>query len=156
MYFCRQGLQGLKHHASLIDLYQSVANQMRMFVLWPTRHIGMSIPWAHLTFMDTRGMHIQHLKRTLIVCAWLMMVACKPTPSVVSDPYAASAIELKSPPAQVSAVRHTGPYAAGNSLSYSAELGPLDPAPIKRVQLDTTHKVIELSLIHISEPTRPY
>ena len=95
--------------------------------------------------MDNLAMNIQLLKRTLMAMAWLMMVACKPTPTVVSDPYAASAIELKSPPAQVSAVRHTGPYAAGNSLSYSAELSPLDPAPIKRVQLDTTHKVIEIA-----------
>ena len=35
---------------------------------------------------DNLGMNIQHLKRTLMAMALLMMVACKPTPTVVSDP----------------------------------------------------------------------
>ena len=90
-------------------------------------------------------MNFNRLSRVLVCSPLLLTVACGPGPKVAHDPYAPSQIELKSPPAQVSTVRHTGPFAAGNSLSYSAELKPLDPAPIKRVQLDTTHKVIEIA-----------
>src|SRR6187401_763817 len=52
---------------------------------------------------------------------------------------------LKSPPAKVSESRHTGAFAQGESLSFGAVLKPLDPAPVKTVQLDTTHKVIEIA-----------
>jgi len=52
---------------------------------------------------------------------------------------------LKSPPAKVSERRSTGPFAQGDSLSFGAVLKPLDPAPVKNVQLDTTHKVIEIA-----------
>lgn len=62
-----------------------------------------------------------------------------------ADPYDTSKMDFKSPPAKVSAERHTGPFAAGNSLSLTAELKPLDPSPVKEVRLDTTHKIIEIA-----------
>jgi nitrite reductase (NO-forming) len=68
-----------------------------------------------------------------------------PAASVAQDPYDPAKMELKSPPAQVTAVRHTGAFASGGSLSLGAELKPLDPAPVKVVQLDTTHKIVEIA-----------
>jgi nitrite reductase (NO-forming) len=62
-----------------------------------------------------------------------------PTP----EPYAK--IELKSPPAKVSAERHTGAFAEGAALSFGPELKPLDPSPVKTVRLDTTHKIIQIA-----------
>src|SRR3546814_17089426 len=59
------------------------------------------------------------------------------------DPYDTSRMDLKPVPAQGTAERHTGAYAAGAALSFDAILKPLDPAPVKEIQLDTTHKVIE-------------
>jgi nitrite reductase (NO-forming) len=85
------------------------------------------------------------LLRGLLAASVLSMAACGPTTKVVSDPYDASKIELKSPPATLSTQRHTGPFAAGNALNFDAQLKPLDPAPIKYVQLDTSHKVIEIA-----------
>jgi nitrite reductase (NO-forming) len=49
------------------------------------------------------------------------------------------------PPATVTTERHTGPFAQGSALSMEAALKPLDPAPVKEVRLDTTHKIIELA-----------
>ena len=49
------------------------------------------------------------------------------------------------PPATVTAERHTGTFALGSALSMEAALKPLDPAPVKEVRLDTTHKIIELA-----------
>lgn len=52
---------------------------------------------------------------------------------------------LKSPPAVVGGERHKGPYAVGKSLSLDAVLKPLDLDPVKVIQIDTTHKVIDLA-----------
>ncbi len=62
-----------------------------------------------------------------------------------SDPYDSSKMDLKSPPAVVSAERHTGPFASGSALSMDAVLKPLDPAAVKVIQIDTTHKIIEIA-----------
>jgi nitrite reductase (NO-forming) len=61
------------------------------------------------------------------------------------DPYDVSKMDLKPAPAVVSNERHTGPYASGSALSMDAALKPLDPEPVKTIQLDTTHKVIEIA-----------
>jgi nitrite reductase (NO-forming) len=74
----------------------------------------------------------------------LLLVACKQS-TVVVDPYDVSKMDFKSPPAVVSNVRHTGAFASGGSLSMGNELKPLDPAPVKLVRLDTTHKIIEIA-----------
>jgi len=78
----------------------------------------------------------------------LLLAACKPAtpPSAAkADPYDVTKMYFKSPPATVSSERHTGAFAGGNSLSLTAELKPLDPAPIKEIRLDTTHKIIEIA-----------
>ncbi len=63
----------------------------------------------------------------------------------VADSYDVSKMDLKPSPAKVSAERHTGAFAEGSSLSIVPELKPLDPAPVKTVRLDTTHKIIEIA-----------
>ena len=54
-------------------------------------------------------------------------------------------MDLKPVAARVHAERHRGPFAEGAALSMGAELKPLDPAPVKTVRLDTTHKIIEIA-----------
>jgi nitrite reductase (NO-forming) len=54
-------------------------------------------------------------------------------------------LEFKSPPARVTTTRQTGAFAAGDALSMTATLKPLDPASGKEVRLDTTHKIIEIA-----------
>lgn len=61
------------------------------------------------------------------------------------DRYDPSQMDLKPSPATVTAERHTGPFASGTALSFDAPLKPLDPAHDKFIQLDTTHKVIDLA-----------
>jgi nitrite reductase (NO-forming) len=62
-----------------------------------------------------------------------------------SDPYDAGKMEYKSPPATLTTVRHTGPFTSGTALSTEAALKPVDPEPVKTIQIDTTHKVIEIA-----------
>jgi nitrite reductase (NO-forming) len=61
------------------------------------------------------------------------------------DAYDTTKMDFKSPPAVLSSERHTGPYAAGASLSMDAAVKPLDPSPVKEIRLDTTHKIIEIA-----------
>src|ERR1043166_1899140 len=67
------------------------------------------------------------------------------SPTAAADPYDPSRMDFKSVPATVSSERHSGAFSAGSALSFTAELKPLDPAPVKTVQLDTTHKIIEIA-----------
>jgi nitrite reductase (NO-forming) len=82
------------------------------------------------------------MKRTLTttLAVALGLTACSP-----QDPYDQSKMDLKPPPAKVSGERHKGKFAEGASLSFGAELKPLDPSPVKTVRLDTTHKIIEIA-----------
>ncbi|HWI38660.1 MAG TPA: multicopper oxidase domain-containing protein, partial [Burkholderiales bacterium] len=75
-----------------------------------------------------------------VALACLAVAACD-----IPAPKPGHKIELKSPPAKVSAERHKGAFAEGSALSTGAELKPLDPAPVKTIRLDTTHKVIEIA-----------
>jgi nitrite reductase (NO-forming) len=61
------------------------------------------------------------------------------------DPYDESQMDLHPAPATVSAVRHTGEFAQGRSLSEVPNVAPLDPAPVKTVQLDVVDQVIDLA-----------
>lgn len=81
----------------------------------------------------------------LSTAAVLLLTACGPSskPGIGSD--RTSDIELKSPPSTLTTQRHTGTFASGASLNFTAELKPLDPAPVKFIQLDTTHKVVEIA-----------
>jgi nitrite reductase (NO-forming) len=72
----------------------------------------------------------------------LVIAACDNGPKTPPDPYAS--VELKSPPAKVTAERNKDAFAEGAALSMGAELKPLDPAPVKTVRLDVTHKLIEV------------
>ena len=74
-----------------------------------------------------------------------ILIACSPTPPAVADRYDPAKMDFKPGPAKLSSERHTGPFASGASLNMSAELKPLDPAPVKLVRLDTTHKIIEIA-----------
>jgi nitrite reductase (NO-forming) len=62
-----------------------------------------------------------------------------------NDGYDVAKMDFKTPPAVLSSDRHTGAFAAGNALSLEAALKPLDPAPVKEIRLDTTHKIIEIA-----------
>ena len=74
------------------------------------------------------------------------LAACGPTPpAAVVDRYDPAKMDFKSAPAKLSSERNTGAFASGASLNMSADLKPLDPAPLKLVQLDTTHKIIEIA-----------
>jgi nitrite reductase (NO-forming) len=87
------------------------------------------------------------IKRSLTTAATLMMsalllCACEQRKP---DPYDISKMEMTSPPAKITSVRHTGAFAEGAALSMGAELKPLDPSPVKTIRLDTTHKIIEIA-----------
>jgi nitrite reductase (NO-forming) len=80
----------------------------------------------------------------LIGVLTLAVTGCKQeTPK--NDPYDPAKMDLKPVPARLSTERHTGAFAQGASLSMGNELKPLDPAPVKTIRLDTTHKIIEIA-----------
>ncbi len=83
--------------------------------------------------------------RFLFSACAVLFTACGPANKSTTDRYDASKIELNSAPAVISSVRHTGTFATGASLNFNAVLKPLDPSPIKKVQLDTTHKIVEIA-----------
>ena len=58
---------------------------------------------------------------------------------------AADAIVLDSPASRTTQERHTGAFAEGSALNFGAQLAPLDPAPVKTIRLDTTHKIVEIA-----------
>ncbi len=92
----------------------------------------------------------------LIPALTLGLVGCdkpkdKPAPVVAADPYDTSAMQMKSPAATLTSDRHTGPFASGSALSLDAAVKPLVTDTVKAVQLDTTHRVIEIAPgIHFS------
>jgi nitrite reductase (NO-forming) len=73
------------------------------------------------------------------------MVSGSASAAPAADRYDVAKMDFKSPPATLSNERHTGPFAAGNALNMEAALKPLDPAPVKEIRLDTTHKIIEIA-----------
>ena len=54
-------------------------------------------------------------------------------------------MDFKTPPAQVSGERHSGPFALGDALSLDAAVKPLVVSPVKEIRLDTTHKINEIA-----------
>ena len=76
------------------------------------------------------------------------LAACQkeePASKAAADRYDVSKMDFKPSKAVVSSDRHTGAFAQGSALSMEAALKPLDPATVKEVRLDTTHKVIEIA-----------
>lgn len=88
------------------------------------------------------------LTTVALVLPLVLLTACNSQvepPAGKADPYDIKLMDLKPTPASVSSERHNGPLSSGNALSLTAELKPLDPAPIKTIQLDTSHKIIEVA-----------
>ena len=91
--------------------------------------------WVHRTLektMHTPGWNAR----------WLVALALA---APLSVPAAAEAPVLDSPPSRTTQERHTGAFAEGASLNMGSRLAPLDPAPVKTIRLDTTHKIIEIA-----------
>jgi nitrite reductase (NO-forming) len=93
-----------------------------------------------------------NMKRALITATFalpmLLLAACNPAgepKAAKADPYDVTKMDLKPVPASVSSERHKGAFASGGSLSLTAELKSLDPAPVKTITLDTTHKIIDIA-----------
>jgi len=61
------------------------------------------------------------------------------------DKYDPARMDFKSPPAKVTAERHTGAFASGTALNSVPGLKPVEQGDVKTIQLDTTHKIIELA-----------
>jgi nitrite reductase (NO-forming) len=83
-----------------------------------------------------------------ILCALALLAGCnrEPPPAArADDPYDVGKMDLHPKPAVVSPQRHSGSFLMGNALSVGPAVKPLDPAPVKEVRLDTTHKVIEIA-----------
>ncbi|MEZ0236751.1 MAG: multicopper oxidase domain-containing protein [Methylophilaceae bacterium] len=80
----------------------------------------------------------------MLIAAALLLASCdRQTPQ--ADPYDQSKMDLHLVPAKLTDERHQGAFAEGNALSMGAELKPLDPAPVKTIRLDTTHKIIDIA-----------
>lgn len=78
--------------------------------------------------------------------ACLLLSACDRTATTASgDPYDIARMDFSSPPSVTTNERHSGPFAAGSSLSEGAEVKPLVPDKVKEIRIDTTHKIIEIA-----------
>lgn len=87
---------------------------------------------------------ISSSRSCMLIAAALLLAACdRQTPQ--ADPYDQSKMDLHLVPAKLTDERHQGAFAEGNALSMGAELKPLDPAPVKTIRLDTTHKIIDIA-----------
>ncbi len=86
-----------------------------------------------------------YISRVLVLSAAVLLLgACNHEKTIV-DHYDPAKIVLKSEPAKITNVRHTGSFAEGAALNFTSELKPLDPSPVKTIRLDTTHKIIEIA-----------
>jgi nitrite reductase (NO-forming) len=65
--------------------------------------------------------------------------------SAAADPYDPAKMDLHPVPSVLSAERHTGAFALGSALNTQVAIKPLDPAPVKEIRLDTTHRIIDLA-----------
>jgi nitrite reductase (NO-forming) len=87
---------------------------------------------------------ISSSRSCMLIAAALLLASCdRQTPQ--ADPYDQSKMDLHLVPAKLTDERHQGAFAEGNALSMGAELKPLDPAPVKTIRLDTTHKIIDIA-----------
>ena len=83
--------------------------------------------------------------RACLSAATLLLAACDSGTPGRADRYDVAKMDLKPVAAKLSNERHKGAFAGGSSLSTGAELKALDPAPVKEVRLDTTHKIVEIA-----------
>jgi nitrite reductase (NO-forming) len=61
------------------------------------------------------------------------------------DPYDMARMDFSPSAAVVSAERHAGSFSKGDALSLGPEVKPLAPGAVKEIQIDVTHKVIDLA-----------
>ena len=98
----------------------------------------------------------------MIVAAAVLLASCgksnetsAPPPSVraapalpapsTGDPYDVTKMDFKPSSAAITPERHKDAFAAGNALNMEATLKPVAPEAVKEIQLDTTHKIIEIA-----------
>ncbi|HSN20174.1 MAG TPA: multicopper oxidase domain-containing protein [Usitatibacter sp.] len=66
-------------------------------------------------------------------------------PATSQDKYDTAHMDFNPGPAKVEDVRHTGSFSKGSALSLGPEVKPLAPEAVKEIQIDVTHKVIDLA-----------
>jgi nitrite reductase (NO-forming) len=103
----------------------------------PSRPATSSTPWPRITW-SCRVF-------ALALAAIAALAACDRSAAKSADPYDPAKMDLAPKPAVLSDEPASGPYAAGNALSMTATLKPLDTAQVKEVRLDTVHKIIEIA-----------
>ena len=102
-------------------------------------------------YMNAISAHASHSSRSLVVrflssaAASLILLLSGCNPGASPERYDSSKMDLKPVPSKMSNERHTGPFSSGNGVSIAPEIKPLDPAPVKTIQLDTAHKIIEIA-----------
>ena len=78
--------------------------------------------------------------------AWLaMMLAAVVLAAIVAAYPRQPKLALESSRARVSNEPYTGPFAAGQGLSFDAALEPLYPAPVKDIRIDASNRLIDLA-----------
>src|SRR5436190_13893013 len=74
---------------------------------------------------------------------FLVLTACHQ--SDPADRYDPSKMDLKPVPSKMSSERHSGAFSSGVALSTAPDIKPVEASAVKTVQLDTTHKIIEIA-----------
>jgi hypothetical protein len=133
---------------AFLDLAQGIAQQplrkrdRALILSLDQKGNSMQAPSRPLPSGDRAGRLPARLGACALGAAVALFAGCD---SRTADPYDSAEMEMKSPPAQVTTARHTGPFATGAALNPGAELKPLDLEPVKTIQIDTTHKVMEIA-----------
>jgi nitrite reductase (NO-forming) len=91
----------------------------------------------------THGFSSRKISLCVAASLGFLLAACGQ--SAPPDRYDPSKMDLKPVPSKMSTERHAGPFSSGTALSTVPEIKPLDPSPVKTIQLDTTHKIIEIA-----------
>ena len=84
----------------------------------------------------------------LLVAAAVAIPACHSGDDAASkakDRYDAARMDFSPSAAVVDAKRHTGSFSKGDAISLGPEVKPLAAGAVKEVQIDVTHKVIDLA-----------
>src|SRR3954471_9882367 len=90
--------------------------------------------------LDKAGCSSLHYSLCFVL---LVLTACHQ--SEPADRYDPSKMDLKPVPSKMSGERHSGAFSSGVALSTAPDIKPVEASAVKTVQLDTTHKVIEIA-----------
>ncbi|HET7546279.1 MAG TPA: multicopper oxidase domain-containing protein [Usitatibacter sp.] len=88
------------------------------------------------------------LASLLVALALVALAACHSGDKAAAKPldkYDTARMDFSPPPAKVENVRHTGSFSKGSALSLGADVKPLVPEQVKEIQIDVTHKIIDLA-----------